>query len=92
MYFKIPNKKRLNGVSSAYFAETKFSLYVAFAVGALSAYFILVDVRRFSKMFSEEFVVKHLFFACNDDVILLKHRLFLFIKLLRQTFLYQSNP
>ena len=59
MYFKIsPIKKGLNGVSSAYFAEAKFSLYIAFAVGALLTYFIIVDVRGFSKMFPEEFIVQ----------------------------------
>ena len=44
-YFNVNMKKRkLDGVVSAYFAESKLSFYVAFAVGALPADFFLVDV------------------------------------------------
>jgi hypothetical protein len=46
MYFKIYiflKKGNLDGIVSAYFAESKLGFYIAFALRTLPAYFFTVD-------------------------------------------------
>ena len=68
----------LNGVVAAYSAETNLCFYVSFTLRTLSSLFLRVCFCWGTVPTSEKFIVEHLFFIVEFDLVFFKVGLFLF--------------
>lgn len=83
---------KLDGIGSTYFAEFAFQVAAfGFAIWTLSAFFILEDLRGYTKMGPKNLVVKEMFFVSYRNLISLLVLLGLVLEIFVGNF-FAENP